>query len=165
MAANYATLDIMDCKRVKTNRSISYQLSDNKYINNYIRRTGTVVGSRIKNDSGSDYKLPHSNLLCRSAIKRAIYIFLTVSIILFCIIAFSEKAEARDNNTATVYKYYHAYHPEYGETLWDIARDNAVTVSYEDYINEVKSINNLQNDNIYAGQLLVVPYYSTEYKE
>ena len=56
---------------------------------------------------------------------------------------------------------------EAGETLWDIAHvyvsDDQASV--QKYIDEVKQINHLVNDKIYAGENLIVPYYSDEYKK
>lgn len=47
-----------------------------------------------------------------------------------------------------------------GETLMSIAEDYAVESSnYNDYIDEVKKINNLENDTIHAGCYLMVPVY------
>lgn len=54
-----------------------------------------------------------------------------------------------------------------GESLWDIANEH-MTEEYDSpktYIKEVKSINSLTDvDKIYAGQRIVIPYYSTELK-
>ena len=52
-------------------------------------------------------------------------------------------------------------------SLWDIANEH-MTEEYDSpktYIKEVKSINSLTDvDKIYAGQRIVIPYYSTELK-
>lgn len=65
------------------------------------------------------------------------------------------------------YKYYTSVTVEAGETLWDIAQvyvsDDQASV--QKYIDEVKQINHLVNDKIYAGENLIVPYYSDEYKK
>ena len=34
----------------------------------------------------------------------------------------------------------------------------------DDYIREVRQINHLDQDTIYAGSYLCIPYYSSEYK-
>ena len=53
------------------------------------------------------------------------------------------------------------------KSLWDIANEH-MTEEYDSpktYIKEVKSINSLTDvDKIYAGQRIVIPYYSTELK-
>ena len=59
------------------------------------------------------------------------------------------------------------YFSQPGESLWDIANEH-MTEEYDSpktYIKEVKSINSLTDvDKIYAGQRIVIPYYSTELK-
>lgn len=65
------------------------------------------------------------------------------------------------------FKYYTSVTVENGETLWDIA-DEYVDYNYyknkNSYITEVQGINHL-NDNcsISAGQILILPYYSSQY--
>ena len=65
------------------------------------------------------------------------------------------------------YKYYTDIVIQKGESLWDIANEH-MTEAYDSpktYIKEVKSINSLTDvDKIYAGQRIVIPYYSTELK-
>ena len=66
------------------------------------------------------------------------------------------------------YKYYTDIVIQKGESLWDIANEH-MTEEYDSpktYIKEVKSINSLTDvDKIYAGQRIVIPYYSTELKQ
>lgn len=64
------------------------------------------------------------------------------------------------------YKYYTSIQVEPGSSLWEIAREYASS-EYEDlddYIREVRQINHLDQDTIYAGSYLCIPYYSSEYK-
>lgn len=70
----------------------------------------------------------------------------------------SPKAEAATSNQ----KHYKCITIDADDTLWTIAQENYSEEydSYEDYIDEVKFINNLTNDTIYNGATLVVPYYS-----
>ena len=70
----------------------------------------------------------------------------------------NNKAEAATSNL----KHYKCITIEEGDTLWTIAEENYSEEydSYEDYIDEVKFINNLTNDKIYNGATLVIPYYS-----
>ncbi len=52
---------------------------------------------------------------------------------------------------------------EEGTTLTDIAMEYAVSkADYDDYITEVKKINNLKQDTIHAGCYLLVPVYSAD---
>ena len=59
------------------------------------------------------------------------------------------------------HKYYKSIELEYGDTLWDIAmeyRDSHYD-SIQDYIRELKEINNLLTDDIHADRYLTVVYY------
>lgn len=51
---------------------------------------------------------------------------------------------------------------EYGDTLWDIAKEYYDSSSYTipEYIEELKSINSLTCDNIQSGSYIVVSYYN-----
>lgn len=52
---------------------------------------------------------------------------------------------------------------EEGDTLTSIAEQYAISeAEYRDYINEVKSINNLKDDTIHAGCYLLVPVYDVQ---
>lgn len=65
------------------------------------------------------------------------------------------------------FKYYTSVTVENGETLWDIADEYVDYDHYKSknsYIAEVQSINHLdENCSITAGQILVLPYYSSQY--
>ncbi len=50
-----------------------------------------------------------------------------------------------------------------GDTLWNVAEkymDDEHYSSIYDYMDELRRMNNLTSDNLYAGQNLVVTYYS-----
>ena len=86
----------------------------------------------------------------------------------FCIImVFSLSYGALRSNASSGFKYYTSITVEAGENLWDIADEYIDYYVYRDknsYISEVRSINHLdENGTIAAGQILVVPYYSTEF--
>ena len=62
------------------------------------------------------------------------------------------------------YKYYTSIQIKSGDTLWEIA-GRYMTNEYKDrkeYMKEVCSINHISENEIHAGQFLVVPYYSEE---
>ena len=63
-------------------------------------------------------------------------------------------------------KYYTSIRVESGDTLWTIADEyvGGFNVSKSDYIAEVCQINGISEDNIYAGDNIIVPYYSQEIK-
>lgn len=50
---------------------------------------------------------------------------------------------------------------EYGDSLWSIAEEY-ISEGYDDipsFIEEIKSCNRLYEDEIHAGECLIVPYY------
>ncbi len=64
------------------------------------------------------------------------------------------------------YKYYASIQVSYGESLWSIAEtyQDEHYDCIQDYMDEVIHINHLRNeDDLTAGQYLIVPYYSSEY--
>ena len=63
------------------------------------------------------------------------------------------------------FKYYKSIVVEEGETLWSIASEN-MGADYEDknsYINEVKQMNGLIDDQITIGSYIIIPYFSYEF--
>lgn len=64
------------------------------------------------------------------------------------------------------YKYYTHILIEKGDSLWDIAGEYASDEydSRDEYIKELCNINHLSGETIYAGELLVIPYYDEKYK-
>lgn len=72
-----------------------------------------------------------------------------------------KKEKMADASTYNV-KYFKCITIDSDDTLWSIAEENMSEEysSINDYIDEVKSINNLIGDKIYSGATLVVPYYA-----
>ncbi len=70
----------------------------------------------------------------------------------------SDKVDASTYNE----KYFMCIDIEADDTLWTIAEEymSEEYSSVEEYIDEVKSINNLTGDKIYSGATLVIPYYA-----
>jgi LysM repeat protein len=104
---------------------------------------------------------------------KQIYLRLISTACLICAIAticstnfFQINAEASSEQGVVSYKYYTSVTVQTGETLWDIANIymSDEFSSVQKYIDEVKSINHLTDDRIYAGEELIVPHYSWEYK-
>ena len=81
-------------------------------------------------------------------------------------------AEARKQDV-TRYKYYTGMEVDRGDTLWTIAeerlKDKDTAAEYRSirvYIDEIMTINGLYDRPVLeAGQYIIVPYYSTEFKE
>ena len=90
-------------------------------------------------------------------IMLAIVILVTL---LFSIILFTNKAAAE--NSREVYTYYTSYQIQSGDTLWTIA-DKFMGPDYtdkKDFIENIKSLNHLGDDQITEGKFLVIEYSS-----
>ncbi len=71
-----------------------------------------------------------------------------------------------EKDIASYNKYYVSIRVESGDTLWTIADEyvDGFNISKSDYINEVCKINEISENEIHAGDYIVVPYYSQEIK-
>ena len=71
-----------------------------------------------------------------------------------------------EKDIASYNKYYASIRIESGDTLWNIADEYAegFNISKADYIAEICEINGISENNIHAGDYIVVPYYSQEIK-
>ena len=63
-------------------------------------------------------------------------------------------------------KNYKTVRVEYGDTLWSIADEYIMDLNIDktEYIAEICALNNLNADDIQAGEYIVVSYYSKEVK-
>ena len=84
-----------------------------------------------------------------------------------CIILFSNHNVTNadeSGNAVELTKYYKTITIQIGDTLWSIA-DEYKSGDYrtvQDYVDELRSMNDLHSDNILAGQKLVVAYFVAE---
>ena len=71
-----------------------------------------------------------------------------------------------DKDISSYNKYYVSIQVESGDTLWTIADEyiDGFNLSKNDYIAEVCQINQISEDEIHAGDYIVVPYYSQDVK-
>lgn len=100
--------------------------------------------------------------------KRKLF-FLMVSLALIMTLGvvfggFLSNANA-SNDQPQEYKYFTQYTVGHNETLWEIALQytDSHYDGVSDYIDEVKTMNHIDNaDEICAGSVLLLPYYSTE---
>lgn len=79
---------------------------------------------------------------------------------------FSMQTTVRASSETPAFKYYTSIVVSCGDTLSALA-EKYMDEHYDsasDYIHEVMKINALQNETIYAGQCLIIPYYSYEFK-
>ncbi len=96
-------------------------------------------------------------------IALALIISVVIFTILFVYAALVSNADAGNIS----YKYYTGIEVHSEDSLCNIAR-RFITEEYEDtdqYIKEVRSINHIRDDeDIIAGQTLIIPYYSSVFK-
>ncbi|MDE6713953.1 MAG: LysM peptidoglycan-binding domain-containing protein [Lachnospiraceae bacterium] len=96
---------------------------------------------------------------CFAAILSMICIPMVLSLV------FARPAEANDGTGEVFYKYYHKIEVSEGDTLWSIAQQNyhAEEQTIREYIEEVQQINHRYSETVYVGEMLMIPYYSTEF--
>lgn len=97
-------------------------------------------------------------LMNRNLIKLSFGGFLVFFICMAALI--NVMAQGSDFN---VKKQYKSILIDEGDTLWNIAEENnncdISGVSISDYIEDIKSINNLNQDQITAGNYIIIPVY------
>ena len=99
--------------------------------------------------------------------RRGFMLVLTILLVLALAISYHAiLSEATSGTEDITYKYYTSIEVKYGESLWTIAEEFAGEEydSINDYIYEVMKINHLKEENISAGQFLIIPYYSAVFK-
>ena len=113
----------------------------------------------------------NESLRKREAIVRRQRGLLAIAIILVValgiLLGSSMNAMASSEKDISSYnKYYVSIRVESGDTLWTIADEyvEGFNLSKSDYIKEVCQINSISEDNIHAGDYIVVPYYSQDIK-
>ena len=84
-----------------------------------------------------------------------------------CIILFSNRNvtnASESGNKVQLTKYYKTITIHQGDTLWSIAKEykSGDYKTVNDYVEELRSMNDLHSDNILAGQKLVVAYFVDE---
>lgn len=91
----------------------------------------------------------------------AIISIICIPMMLSLIVA--QPAEANDGSEEVFYKYYHRIEVAEGDTLWSIAQQNYFPQeqTIREYIEEVQQINHRYSETVYAGEELMIPYYST----
>ena len=113
-----------------------------------------------------------NNKIKRQKIVRRQYLTLSfiISIILFVTIFWGSTlmSDAQSDEFVPQYKYYKTITVHTGDTLSSIAHDNFNSEKYNNidaYLNEIMSINNIvDSSKLNAGESLIIPYYSAEYK-
>lgn len=137
----------------------------NKQMFRTIIRTEVIMNNNIytQRTIANRRRKAHREMMIRIKITVAATLVLLISMFLFNTL----RTEATEQIPETTYKYFTYHEIEKGDTLHDLAKEY---ISYEfydnlqEYIEEVKEINHMENDLIIAGNMLVLPYFSTEHK-
>ena len=98
--------------------------------------------------------------------RQRILLALIVALLIFSTTFLVTGIILRAQDSAPSYKYYTSISVKSGDTLGSIAQ-RYISKEYRDideYVNEVRSINHIDDSSIYAGEKIIVPYYSPEYK-
>lgn len=115
----------------------------------------------------SEYRKQQNKLKRLRHFRRQCFlVLLTVLLILFLTVSYHAILSKATSEEAVSYKYYTSIEIAYGDSLWSIAERYAGEeyATAGDYIHEVMEINHLQEEALIAGQYLVIPYYSAEFK-
>ncbi|MFV0464869.1 MAG: LysM peptidoglycan-binding domain-containing protein [Lachnospiraceae bacterium] len=94
-------------------------------------------------------------------------VLLTLSIFMAVVLTFllvSSLLESTQTQAAAQYsteKCYTSLQIEEGDTLWEIAETycGGSNANIQKYVTELKMLNHIQEDQITAGEYLVIPYY------
>ena len=113
---------------------------------------------RIRNN-----RIRRQRELRRHIIMGVLAIVLVVS---FSLAFFGFGTKAQNSDEEILYKYYKSIVVEEGDTLWEYAELYGEENHYsnrQEYIDEVVNMNALKDENITAGQHIILPYYSPEF--
>ena len=122
-------------------------------------------------NSESEIRIQRNKIRRRRIVRRQ-FILLGLSIalviFLFAFVGTTVMSSAQSDEYETTFKYYKTVTVHSNETLWSIADANFSADNYDnlnEYIGEICSINGVSDpDMVKAGEAIVVPYYSAEFK-
>lgn len=98
--------------------------------------------------------------------KKCCFISVLVMLIVVISISISSISSAHSSDESPKFTYYKQVQIQKDDTLWEIAETNIDYEKYHhinDYIDEVRCINHLEEDALIQGQYIIVPYYSDLY--
>lgn len=125
-----------------------------------MRKYNHKISERANESLNERESVVHSQRLVFAAIA-SIIIFIGI------LLGTSMKAMASSRgSTASYNKYYKSIRIEAGDTLWTIADEyiSGLNVDKQDYIEEICTLNNICEDEIHAGDYIIVVYYSQDIK-
>ncbi len=116
----------------------------------------------------SERRIRNNRMRRRRELRRRFFTCILTLILTtgFSLAFFSFRTKAQSSDEEILYKYYRSVVVEAGDSLWHYAKEygnKEYYGNYQDYIDEVIQMNGLSDDNITAGQHLILPYYSPEF--
>lgn len=112
------------------------------------------------------YKQERNMQKTSTAKRRRLYCIAALLTVILVLVFNTANIANAGTREAERYKYFTSIEVQAGTSLWDIAEEY-MTEEYDspqEYIQEVKNINHMNQDLIYEGSYLCVPYYSSEKK-
>ena len=134
-------------------------------------RAAASLYNNPRYNSESEIRI-QKNKIRRQRIVRRQFMLLGFSvalvIFLFILMGTSIMSSAQSDDYKPEFKYYKTITVHSNDTLWGIADNNFSADNYKDindYITEICMINSISDPNsLKAGEAIVIPYYSEEFK-
>ena len=119
-------------------------------------------------DVRSERRIRKNRIRRQREMKKNFLIFImTIGLIITCTISMNGfLSNAKGDSTDDSCKYYRSISVANDDTLWSIAEKFMDEQHYDcinEYIEEVKHMNNLTSDVIHYGEYLIIPYYDSNF--
>lgn len=94
--------------------------------------------------------------------RRFFFAVILVLLLFFAVIFLFPERSASASNTTSLTYHIASVQIEQGDSLWSIAEEYFTKEfsSIQDYIKEIKRMNCMENDVIFEGGYLLIPYYA-----
>ena len=134
-------------------------------------RAAASLYNNPRYNSVSEIRIQQNKIRRQRIVRRQYFLLgLTIALVifLFAFIGTTVMSSAQSDEYEPSFKYYKTVTVHSDETLWNIANANFSEDNYDnlnEYIGEICMINAISDpDTIKAGEDIVVPYYSAEFK-
>ncbi len=117
----------------------------------------------MKKTKKNKWKSPRYRQLIMRRVMAALFVFALTILVTFKVTGFFSNAKGNEPN---YYKYYTSITIMPGDSLSSLASVHMDEhfESSQNFIEEVKIVNGLEDDSLTAGMNLVIPYYSSDFK-
>ena len=134
-------------------------------------RAAASLYNNPRYNSVSEIRIQQNKIRRQRIVRRQYFLLgLTIALVifLFAFIGTTVMSSAQSDEYEPSFKYYKTVTVHSDETLWNIANANFPADNYEnlnEYIGEICMINAISDpDTINAGEDIVIPYFSAEFK-